>query len=267
MKYKALAIDLDGTLLIGESLPPAHRIAVSRADKAGIKVIIATARWRQMAERIAAEIGITAPVIACSGAQVYLPEEDKDIFDHRLPLEFVKELYPMCDAGRCIVTVTTDVDTLLKLEGEPDPAQIPQELKWVQKLVGTESVLPRIATIQGSSVIARIKSELKDRFTDSVNIYDSIGPTGKLILTITARAANKGHALLSTCEHLNIAPAEVIAFGDAENDISMFEVAGASVAMGQAEERIKTAATMITSANTEDGVAKVIDKLLATGGL
>jgi HAD superfamily hydrolase (TIGR01484 family) len=144
---------------------------------------------------------------------------------------------------------------------------MPEEMKWIPKLTGTENSLPRIATIQGSAVISTIKSELKDRYADSVNIYDSIGPTGKLILTMTAKAANKGHALLAACEHIGINPAEVIAFGDAENDISMFEVAGASVAMGQADERIKSAATRVTTANTEDGVALVIDNLLATGDL
>lgn len=265
--YKALAIDLDGTLLIGEDLPPAHKRAVADANRAGFKIIIATARWRQMAQRIAAEIGISAPVIACSGAQVYIPAEQRDIFDHRLPADFVSEVYAICDSQRCIVTVTTDEDTFLKLDGEPDPSQMPEEMKWIPKLTGTENSLPRIATIQGSAVIGTIKSELKDRYADTVNIYDSIGPTGKLILTMTAKAANKGHALLAACEHIGINPAEVIAFGDAENDISMFEVAGASVAMGQADERIKSAATRVTTANTEDGVALVIDKLLATGDL
>ena len=267
MTYKALAIDLDGTLLIGETLSPANKKAVADADRAGFKIIIATARWRQMAERIAAEIGITAPIIACSGAQVYIPAQQCDIFDHRLPADFVLELYELCDSHRCIVTVTTDVDTLLKLEGEPDPAQVPAEMKWISKLTGTESSLPRIATIQGSALIKVIKTELRDRYAKTVNIYDSVGPTGKLILTITAKAANKGSALLAACEHTGINPEEVIAFGDAENDISMFEIAGGSVAMGQADERIKSAATSVTSANTEDGVARAIETLLATGVL
>lgn len=47
----------------------------------------------------------------------------------------------------------------------------------------------------------------------------------------------------------------------------MFEIAGGSVAMGQADERIKSAATSVTSANTEDGVARAIETLLATGVL
>ncbi len=267
MTYKALAIDLDGTLLIGEDLPAVHKKAVAAASKAGFQIIIATARWRQMAQGIATEIGISAPIIACSGAQVYLPAEQKDIFDHRLPLDFVKELYAICDANRCITTVTTDVDTMLKLEGEPDLSLLPAEMNWVRQLTGTEHNLPRIATVQGSAVVELIRSELKEKYAETVNIYDSIGPAGKIILTMTAKAANKGQALLTTCHHLDIDPVDVVAFGDAENDISMFEIAGASVAMGQADERVKSAASKVTSANTEGGVARVIDSLLSTGNL
>ena len=267
MTYKALAIDLDGTLLVGEDLPPENRKAVSQASRAGFEIIIATARWRQMAERIAAEIGISAPIIACSGAQVYLPSTGQDIFDFRLPVEFVQQLYEICDNRRCVVTATTDSETLLKLDGEPDASLLTDELKWVKKLSGTLEHRPRIATVQGSAVIETIKSELKVPFADQVNIYDSIGPTGKIILTITNKQANKGHALLATCEHRGIPPSDVIAFGDAENDISMFEIAGASVAMGQADQDIKAAATVVTTANTEDGVARVLHKLLATGSL
>ncbi len=267
MTYKALAIDLDGTLLIGETLPPAHRRSVADADRAGFEIIIATARWRQMAERIAEEIGITAPVIACSGAQVYIPDEQADVFDHRLPADFVEALYPVCDEERCIVTITTDDETLLKMEGRPDDSQIPAEMRWVPQLTGLGAPFPRIATVQGSSVIQRIKSELADRFSDSVNIYDSVGPAGKLILTITAKAANKGQALLAACKYRDIEPDTVIAFGDAENDLSMFRVAGASVAMGQAAEDIKAAASHVTGANTEYGVATVIESLLSTGRL
>ncbi len=267
MTYKALAIDLDNTLLIGEDLPAAHKEAVAAASKAGFQIIIATARWRQMAQGVADEIGISAPIIACSGAQVYVPAEGKDIFDHRLPLDFVKELYAIIDANRCIATVTGDVDTMLKLDGEPDPSSMPAEMRWVPKLTGTENNLPRIATVQGSAVVELIRSELKEKYAETVNIYDSIGPVGKIILTMTAKAANKGQALLTTCHHLDIDPVDVVAFGDAENDISMFEVAGASVAMGQADERVKSAASKVTSANTEDGVARVIDSLLSTGTL
>ena len=93
MTFKALAIDLDGTLPVGDDLSERNRLAVKAAHDAGFEIIIATARWRHMAQRIASQIGISKPIIACSGAQVYLPDREEDIFDHRLPDDFTRELY------------------------------------------------------------------------------------------------------------------------------------------------------------------------------
>ena len=105
MQFKALAIDLDGTLLVGENIPNDNITAVRAARDAGLKIIIATARWHQMALRIATQLGISGPLIACSGAQVHLPADDRDIFDERLPEDFVAQLYEICDAERCALAV------------------------------------------------------------------------------------------------------------------------------------------------------------------
>ena len=66
------------------------------------------------------------------------------------------------------------------------------------------------------------------------------------MITITAKSADKGLALEKACEHLEIDVSEVIAFGDADNDIEMFRRAGRSVAMGQADDAVKQAATDLT---------------------
>ena len=58
MQYKALALDLDGTTLVGEDLPEANRLAMRKAADAGYEIIIATARWIQVAHRIADEVGL-----------------------------------------------------------------------------------------------------------------------------------------------------------------------------------------------------------------
>ncbi|MCB1644573.1 MAG: HAD family phosphatase [Pseudomonadales bacterium] len=265
MTYKALAIDLDGTLLVGEDLSENNRLAVARAHAAGLHIFIATARWRHMATRIGREIGLQQPVIACSGAEVYLPDEDRDIFDHRLPAEFTEVLYDLCNRERCIATVTLDDHVVVKMDGEPAAHLLPSEMQWTPALDPAAHGSPRIAAIQGGALCEYIKAELRPRFAGQVNIYDSIGPSGKLVITITAAAANKGEALKAGCAHFGISPAEVITFGDAENDIEMFRVSGCSVAMGQAAEVVKQAATTVTAPVTEDGVAQAIDRLLKTG--
>ncbi|MEX2326769.1 MAG: HAD-IIB family hydrolase, partial [Pseudomonadales bacterium] len=251
---------------VGEELPEAHRRAVAEAHAAGIEIINATARWRQMAERISALMGIRKPIIACSGAQVYVPE-GRDIFDHRLPADFVDAFYKLCNTRRCMVTVALDNNVILKLDAPPDQSRLPEELKWEPQLQAGPHGSPRAATVQGDDVVDIVSKDLRAEFVDSVNIYDAVGPDGKLVLIVTAKAASKGQALLAACQYRGINPEQVVAFGDAENDIEMFKVAGASVAMGQANDLVKSSASLVTRANTEAGVAIVIDRILRTGSL
>lgn len=267
MAFKALAIDLDGTLLVGEDLPPDNISALRAANEAGFKIIIATARWKQMAQRVEEQIGIRGPAITCSGAQVYDPALDRDIFDERLPEDFTRDLYEICDNERCIATVTVEDQVLIKLDGKPDMSAMPPEMHWVPRLTGADPTLPRVANIQGSAVYARIRDELKPRYADQVHFFDSIGPSGKIIYTLTSARASKGYALLRACDHLGLTPAEVVTFGDAENDIEMFRISGASVAMGQADERTRAAATAVTARNDEAGVGVAVRHLLAHGSL
>ena len=262
MKYSALAIDLDGTLLVGDAVPQANVDAVRAARDAGLRVIIATARWSQFALRIGGQLGIDGPVIACSGAQVYDPALPGDVFDRRLPADFVEALFAICNEERCIATVTVNDHVQIKMEGEPERRYLAAEMRWTSALRLAADDLPRIVAIQGSRCSERIRKELREPFADTVNILDSIGPTGKVILTITERQATKGPALQAACAHLQLDPRRVVAFGDAENDVDMFNVAGASVAMGQADAGTKAAATYISKANTEAGVAHAIHRLL-----
>ena len=263
--FRAFAIDLDGTLLVGEHVPDENIRALQKAHEAGFQIIIATARWVQMAQRVETEIGIKGPVIACSGAQVFDPVSGADIFDHRLPEDFVTDLYALCDVERCIATVTVEDRVLLKLDGEPDPSQVPEEMQWVPKLSGAADSLPRVAAIQGGSANKRIRAELQAAYQDRVHFFNSIGPTGKDILTLTSAQASKGDALRCACEHLGITTDQVVAFGDSENDVEMFRASGASVAMGQADAATKAEATHVTGRNDEAGVAQAVYRIIETG--
>ena len=58
--------------------------------------------------------------------------------------------------------------------------------------------------------------------------------------------------------------ADVIAFGDDFNDLEMLRWAGLGVAMGNAEAAAKEAADRVAATNDEDGVARVLEEMLAS---
>lgn len=82
----------------------------------------------------------------------------------------------------------------------------------------------------------------------------SVVQTAPFYIEIIPRRINKGQGILDACRALGLRSEEVIAFGDAENDIPMLRTAGLGVAMGNATEAVKAAADQITLTNN-DGIA------------
>jgi len=230
--------------------------------------VIATARWYRMAEEVGTLFGLRGPAIACSGAQVRRFGDDvdhADLFDVRLPGEFAAALYEICDAQRCVATVALDRDVVVKMDGDPPAEEMPPGLRAVRSLGSTAAQIPRIALVQGTAVSRTIIEELAPRWQERVRFVESISSARKIILTLTAVGADKGRSLVAACHDLGLAPVEVVAIGDADNDIEMFDVAGASYAMGQASDAVRAAATAVTATNADDGVAAAIETVLAGG--
>jgi hydroxymethylpyrimidine pyrophosphatase-like HAD family hydrolase len=185
----------------------------------------------------------------------------------RLPADFAAELYTICDAERCIATVVGDDEVVVKMEATVDPSLAPKEMRFATALAGAGIDAPRIALIQGSGVCEVIERDLAPRWDGRVQFVTSISSYGKPILTLTATGADKGVALGVACEDLGIALSDVVAFGDSGNDLEMFRVCGAAVAMGQASDEIKSAATFVSAHNDQDGVAVAVERLLERGDL
>ena len=261
MTYRALALDLDGTLLgPDDSVSERNRRAVEAAVAAGWHVVLATARWYQLAERAARELGLVDPVIACSGAEVRRLRDGVDLFDVRLPAPFAEALYELCDAQDGTVFVYQDGDVLLRSSDGRPRLDLP-EVHPATSLVDAQRT-PRCALIFGEALNAMVLDTLQSAWHDEVRFLTSMTGRGASVLTLTGRGADKGLALQIACADIGIPASEVVAMGDSETDVEMFRVAGASVAMGQASAFVREAATWVTTLHTDDGVGRAIELLL-----
>src|SRR5205823_5465355 len=82
-------------------------------------------------------------------------------------------------------------------------------------------------------------------------------------LEITHQGVDKANALLALGQQLGIAPTEMVAIGDAENDMAMLRLVGLGIAMGNASPEVQAAADWVTDTNDQDGVAAAIARLRA----
>ncbi|PTT87465.1 Cof-type HAD-IIB family hydrolase, partial [Pseudomonas sp. HMWF005] len=154
-------------------------------------------------------------------------------------------------------------DWLLK---DPHGPMVPREqhgLGYPPVVVESfEPYLERIDKIVATSHNTDLLIELEARLQEKVNGMAQVSRSQPVYLDVTALEANKGSALATIAAHLGIALEHTAAIGDGGNDPAMFQCAGLSIAMGQAEEAVKRQADVITGPNTEDGVAQAIERYI-----
>ena len=82
--------------------------------------------------------------------------------------------------------------------------------------------------------------------------------TADFYLEIIPAVINKGEGLRQICRITGIPVSETVAFGDSENDIPLLRAAGIGVAMGNAAPEVKASADRVTGTNNEDGIAQML---------
>ncbi|MGH2632212.1 MAG: HAD-IIB family hydrolase, partial [Tepidiformaceae bacterium] len=88
-----------------------------------------------------------------------------------------------------------------------------------------------------------------------LNIRSARSFNGNHLITVTAAGVDKGAGLRALCDAMGVDLRDTVAIGDDDVDLPMFEVAGLSIAMGNADEAIRAAADIVTETADAHGVA------------
>ncbi|HEX2373393.1 MAG TPA: HAD-IIB family hydrolase, partial [Actinomycetota bacterium] len=109
-------------------------------------------------------------------------------------------------------------------------------------------------------------AEVAERARRAVGEDAVVTWAGLRLVEISAAGVTKAFALERLCRRLGVAPAEVVAVGDMPNDLAMLAWAGTGVAVANATREVLDAADEVTAANTDDGVALLLERILAANG-
>lgn len=256
-----LAIDMDGTLLTDDKrITAGNAEAVRKAMDAGIRVCISTGRAWPGAREFATTLGIDTPVITSNGSMIVNPTDEEILFDLRLSDEDAKEIYAR---GLAIPAVTQIVWSRNKCYasrmneyaedygnrfGRMKPEQVPSIEALCER--GVSKILWYFSD-NGADAYA---GEMRSRFGDRISIVTST----PFFLEFFHAGVSKAEAVVKVAGRYGIDMENVLAIGDAGNDIEMLRMAGIGVAMGNASEEAKAAADYVTGDNNRDGVAEAI---------
>lgn len=268
MKYKLVAIDMDGTLLNNNNeVSERTRKAIDKAKEKGVHIVISTGRVLKSALYYGKSLNLRAPIIACNGA-IIADESDNIIYKNSIDKNLIKSIidiakerniyYHFYDESRFYSHVK--VEEVLKFynEGNKENSIDIKVFENIEEIIEDKDL-----NVYKFIFIDENKDNLQNLRRELGNI-DNIGISSSWANNIEAMGCNvsKGEAVKELCTKLNIKPEEVIAIGDSENDLPMLRFAGLGVAMGNGNQIIKKEADYITDTNQEDGVAKVIEKFI-----
>jgi Cof subfamily protein (haloacid dehalogenase superfamily) len=262
MRYRLIAIDLDGTLLNSRGvISPATGEALQRAASAGILLAPATARWYQAAVRPFEALGLQVAAIASAGADVR-GADGTVLAQDPLPPDFAAFVADLCDRAGWPATLAVPSKAYRRAnELPPWAASAPEWLLPVTHLRDADlsGLLAVLAEPQpGDPYLPELEA-----WRGRVSMHAALVYNGDGMVTLTAPGVDKGSGLLALCRSLGIDPAEAVAIGDSEVDIPMLAVAGLGVCMESGTPETRAAAHRLIPSPDDDGIAVLIDELLA----
>ena len=269
-RIRLLIVDVDGTLLTDDhKITAATRAAVQQVVERGVRVVLASARGPGALRGVMGILGIDGLVIGYTGALACRLSPDP-----RVPTEVVTECRMKLSSAHDVVRRALEQgisvgwftgddwyiprwDPALRRESAitgvmpivvPDLAHFTEAPHKLQCIVGEPERLPAL------SLLARtLPQGCVGHFSHAT------------YLEITHLGVDKAAAMLSLGQRLGIAPAEMVAIGDQENDMTMLQVAELGIAMGNAPPAVQAVADWVTDTNNQDGVAAAIERLQVTG--
>lgn len=260
-----IATDLDGTLLRDDrTVSPRTIAALAAAEDVGVEVFFVTGRpvrWMGVVAEHLARHGIA---IVANGAAVVnlrtgtlieafpLPEDDALTVAHAL-----REAVP---------GTTFAVERSFGFRREPAyPAAEPDT---AEPRASVEALLAEDRDQPLLKLLAKHPSLDPDDFLATAlavagGHVEITRSSESALLEISGAGVSKATTLAKCCAERGVTASEVVAFGDMPNDLAMLDWAGTSYAVANAHPHVLAATTHHTESNDEDGVARVIERIVA----
>ena len=248
---KAAFFDVDGTLLSHRTkqIPPSARNALDQLKTAGIRCIVATGRMIQEMDKLPmGDVSFDA-YITMNGQMTL--DANRELISG-VPLEgeikaFVLKLFE----EKQIPVILVERDRLYV-------NFVNDRVTEVQAAISSK--VPPVDVYRGApiyQVCVYVTGEEEKILEPAAHLCE-ITRWHSGGVDVIAKGGGKRSAIERYIQMNGIGPEEIIAFGDGENDMGMLTFAEIGVALGNAEEQVKTIADYVTDDIDEDGLAKAL---------
>ena len=272
-RHRAIILDLDGTLVSDDGIIHPHtRAALHRIHDQGIRVMVATGRSEKSAAPTIDDLGIHLPTIIYNGAALWCPKDRRLIRERLIDAEQLDVILDFAHRED-LMPVVMCAQTKRAFTARPQVLEFPLHDMTHIDLVSEEEL--RLEKPIRLSVFSE-RHENAAEFAEEIRkIHDADAymtwfPLSLLpelrdsplkVVDIQPPCEGKKEALIYLQEEEGISPEEVVAIGDATNDLPMVTEAGLGVAMGNAMDELKKVADRIIGSNETGTIGDLVDEL------
>ena len=261
--FRAIALDLDGTLTNHDKVvTPRTRQALLKAQEQGAIIILASGRPTYGIVPVAECLELEKRggyILSYNGGNIVNAKTGEKLFSQFLPDAVIPILYKYARehryallgyAGNEIITEMPD-DQYVKEESRINKMNI----RKVDNLLDALEPHPTKLLMTGDPTdMIKAEEELVEILGEKMDIFRS----APFFLELVPKGIDKAQSLLRLLSKINLTPADLMAFGDGYNDLSMLKLAGVGVAMANAAPEVRANADYVTLSNEEDGVAAAL---------
>ena len=259
---RLVATDLDGTLLHSDgTCSERTRAALAAVERAGIQVVLVTARPPRWLHDVADLVGEHGVALCANGAFVYDVRNRRIVDERCLSAEVVGQIAGDLRNALPGIAFATESRIGFRREREFHGAHTtPQDVTaaMIEELLGP---LPGKVLARSDDMPAEHFPRLVGEVVGDRAVVSYSGASG--LAEISALGVTKASALGKWCAAQSIASAEVFAFGDMPNDLPMLAWAGRSFGVANAHPDVLDMVDEVCASNDQDGVAQVLEAILA----
>lgn len=260
-----LVLDLDDTLLRDDySISERNKEMLMKAQEQGVYVVLASGRPTPAMLKYAEELELKkygSYIISYNGAIITDLNKQIPIFEQTLSKEQIHGLHDFSLANNVDI-ITYSADSIIS-ESQSKYIDIEVELTQMKlnkvncfKSAVTESAVKCIL-LEDPEYLKTVESKLKrEKPNKSVSI------SKPFFLEVMPQGIDKAASIARLADKLGILQEEIIAVGNAGNDLTMVEYAGLGVWVDNVTPELRDRADLIVASNNDHGVAEVVEKYI-----
>lgn len=277
-KIRLVLTDVDGTLVTREKVLTQRAVAAVRnLREAGIAFAITSGRPPRGMAMLIDPLDLRTPIAGFNGG-VFVDRKLNIVEQRVLSRELVQEAVGLIRGHGLDAWIYRGNDWYVRERHGPHVDREEWTVKFAPTVVPSlKEYMDDVAKIVGVSddlmAVAECEKIVQARFSDEVHCLKttpardrqpavSAARSQPYYLDVTHPDANKGAVVEALSKMLKIAPEEIVTLGDMPNDVTMFQKSGMSIAMGQASDEVRHAATQVSTSFEEEGFANAIEQFV-----